>query len=454
MLGYINLNDSKKNWKKISKVLKTKSPQQCVYRFKKLITKSLNVKWIRSEDIKLIELIENFGYDWDLFTKLLNKPKDAIINRYKTKLDPKLKRSKFSDEEDNMIIKLYKKYGNKWNQICKFLPNRNSEMIKNRYYSYIRKNLKNNHSKVTSSEYIEIKPNISIVPKNITTDKNLNDYDVKLPLNNYPNMNEIVNNNNFSINDCYNLELMNNIYFQNLGNKLILQNPSPNLFLDDLHYNNYNNSYQNINQNLNDDKILLNTLKEINNNSTNLFKNNCLFENKSNEIFDIPSNYFDKINKNTYNLGNYHNEDFLEDFIDINKNKINLNNNILSTEFNVDMFFDNELENQRKSILNFNKFINDYDVNIHIKNPILLNKEERNFLLNDNNMKMENNPQFEMDSMTVKEFINLSQNYLDNCYINGIEELFIKKNNIENAYKNIIKLYVDKIKEIQLPRGI
>ena len=247
---------------------------------------------------------------------------------------------------------------------------------------------------------------------------------------------------------------MNNIYFQNLGNKLILQNPSPNLFLDDLHYNNYNNSYQNINQNLNDDKILLNTLKEINNNSTNLFKNNCLLENKSNEIFDIPSNYFDKINKNTYNLGNYHNEDFLEDFIDINKNKINLNNNILSTEFNVDMFFDNELENQRKSILNFNKFINDYDVNIHIKNPILLTKEERNFLLNDNNMKMENNPQFEMDSMTVKEFINLSQNYLDNCYINGIEELFIKKNNIENAYKNIIKLYVDKIKEIQLPRGI
>jgi hypothetical protein len=117
-------------------------------------------------------------------------------------------------------------------------------------------------------------------------------------------------------------------------------------------------------------------------------------------------------------------------------------------------FYKNKILEEILQTNSIQNVINDYDANIHIKNPILLNKEERNFLLNDNNIKMENNPQFEMDSMTVKEFINLSQNYLDNCCINGMEELFIKKNNIENAYKNIIKLYVDKIKEIQLPRGI
>ena len=90
LMSYIELYNSK-NWKKISEILITKSSQQCVYRYHKLINQNKEVKWNRAEDIKLMELIETNGNEWDLFAKFLDKPVDAIKHRYLKKLDPHLK---------------------------------------------------------------------------------------------------------------------------------------------------------------------------------------------------------------------------------------------------------------------------------------------------------------------------------------------------------------------------
>lgn len=63
-----------------------------------------------------------------------------IRERYINKLDPRIKREDWSEEEDKRILELYSKVGSKWSEISKSLPGRPENKIKNRFYSFIQKN--------------------------------------------------------------------------------------------------------------------------------------------------------------------------------------------------------------------------------------------------------------------------------------------------------------------------
>ena len=146
-MSYINKNKIK-NWKKLSEILQTKSPQQCSYRYLKLSNQHKIINWSRNEDIKLMELIETHGFNWEKLSLEMNKPIENIQDRYSNKLDPILKRSKFTEEEDINIINLHQKYSNKWNEIATHFPERNAAMIKNRFYSVLRKKVVRNKEQI------------------------------------------------------------------------------------------------------------------------------------------------------------------------------------------------------------------------------------------------------------------------------------------------------------------
>ena len=115
LINFIKTNPGR-NWKKISNILKNKTPQQCAYRYTKLYKENNFKKWNRTEDINLIELHEKFENDWENIAKLIpGRTAMEVEERYSTKLDPNLKRCKFEPEEDEMIMQLYGKYGNKLN---------------------------------------------------------------------------------------------------------------------------------------------------------------------------------------------------------------------------------------------------------------------------------------------------------------------------------------------------
>ena len=59
--------------------------------------------------------------------------------RYKEYLDPNINKSEWSVEEDNIITKLHEKYGNKWTTISRNMKGRSPNMIKNRWNSYLSK---------------------------------------------------------------------------------------------------------------------------------------------------------------------------------------------------------------------------------------------------------------------------------------------------------------------------
>jgi hypothetical protein len=142
------------NWKKIASILGNKTAQQCAYRYNKLKSDTNKSKWNRNEDIQLLEMIESYGQNWAyIASQMPSRSAEDVMQRYILKLDPKLKRSRFEKEEDELILKLHDKYGNKWNEISKYLPNRNSAMIKNRYYSYLKKKYKESNTVETLSNY-------------------------------------------------------------------------------------------------------------------------------------------------------------------------------------------------------------------------------------------------------------------------------------------------------------
>ena len=145
----------------------------------------MNPCWNHKNDVHLIELIEKYGFDWEKISRNLKRSIVSIKERYMNKLNPELKRSKFTEDEDIQIKELHNKLGNNWNMIAMNIPQRSALMIKHRFYSFIRKEVlkkKKNHFDLIKSascenslneyrkiEYIEDKSNI--ISKIITSHK-------------------------------------------------------------------------------------------------------------------------------------------------------------------------------------------------------------------------------------------------------------------------------------------
>ena len=75
-----------------------------------------------------------------------------IRDRFLNSLDTRYNKRKFSKEEDKMILKYHKIYGNKWSKIAKKMKTRTGDMIKNRFYSFLKRKLLNNESLLNKKE--------------------------------------------------------------------------------------------------------------------------------------------------------------------------------------------------------------------------------------------------------------------------------------------------------------
>ncbi|KAE8677546.1 Transcription repressor MYB4 [Hibiscus syriacus] len=108
-----------------------------------------NVKkgpWTPEEDQKLVDCINKHGHgSWRALPKLagLNRCGKSCRLRWTNYLRPDIKRGKFSEEEERVIINLHAVLGNKWSRIATHLPGRTDNEIKNYWNTQIRKKLLN-----------------------------------------------------------------------------------------------------------------------------------------------------------------------------------------------------------------------------------------------------------------------------------------------------------------------
>lgn len=120
--------------------------------------------WKPNEDKVLKMLVKKLGASrWSSLAKEFNsiihdsapvRKGKQLRERWINQLDPRLIRKNWTKEEDNILIKLQSKLGNKWSEISKLLHGRTENQIKNRW-KLVKKNFSCDSSR-KQMNYLEI----------------------------------------------------------------------------------------------------------------------------------------------------------------------------------------------------------------------------------------------------------------------------------------------------------
>lgn len=103
-------------------------------------------KWTSEEDNLLKEAAEQHKFDWTEVAKHFSGKTTACVRkRWDLKHNPSTKKTKWTCEEDEQILKLMHDLGGGfWKSISKHMPGRPPDVIKNRYYSVLRRRITKN----------------------------------------------------------------------------------------------------------------------------------------------------------------------------------------------------------------------------------------------------------------------------------------------------------------------
>lgn len=127
------------DWYFTAKFFKKKSAAQCSIRYKRILRGVKKIHWTADEDKKVKELISVYGMNWRIIAKFLpSRTGKQIRERYLNILNPNICYRSFTKDEDDLVYLLQKKLGNKWKDFSKYFNKRSPDMIKNRYYTYVK----------------------------------------------------------------------------------------------------------------------------------------------------------------------------------------------------------------------------------------------------------------------------------------------------------------------------
>ena len=130
-------------------------------------------QFTKEEDIKLANLVKEYGEDhWErIADKMPNRNIRQCKDRWMFYLSPNINKEDFSVEDDLKLIELYNQYGSQWKLIAKYFTGRTHISLRNRMNQIQRKILK---TKADMCLYLLMKQNsfvslskgsISFLPK-------------------------------------------------------------------------------------------------------------------------------------------------------------------------------------------------------------------------------------------------------------------------------------------------
>eukprot|EP00943_MAST-04B_sp_MAST-4B-sp1_P005047 g5047.t1 len=134
-----------KNWKKIADCFGAKKTEvQCLQHWRNVLNPCVvkgKGSWTPGEDYKLRQLVQKYGKTkWSYIGKFLpGRIGKQCRERWHNHLNPDLTKKAWTKEEEDVIIEVRAKLGNRWAKIARMLPGRSDNDVKNRWYASLRK---------------------------------------------------------------------------------------------------------------------------------------------------------------------------------------------------------------------------------------------------------------------------------------------------------------------------
>lgn len=100
--------------------------------------------WDAERDAQLHTFIKMYGLNWVAIAQAFNDPEitpELAQERYETRISPQISKARFTYQEDQQIVHYYNTFGPNWKRIAAYLPGRTETMVRNRFYTSIKKRL-------------------------------------------------------------------------------------------------------------------------------------------------------------------------------------------------------------------------------------------------------------------------------------------------------------------------
>ena len=145
----------------------------------------------KKEDKSIAILIAKYGLrKWTLVAKKLEDEYNIIgrsgkqcRERWHNHLDPEVEKAPISEKEEIILFNAQSEIGNKWAEIAKLLPGRTDNIVKNHYYSSLRRQLRKlmkeiKDPKIKETEEISIEYIYKIIKENNISESILDNQNV------------------------------------------------------------------------------------------------------------------------------------------------------------------------------------------------------------------------------------------------------------------------------------
>lgn len=101
--------------------------------------------WTEADDNKLRELVALHGNQWSIISNHFpTRTPSQVASRWEKYLDPNLIKGAFTEEEDQLIIEFVSQYGPRcWQQVTQFVPMRSAKQCRERWFNHLDPSVKN-----------------------------------------------------------------------------------------------------------------------------------------------------------------------------------------------------------------------------------------------------------------------------------------------------------------------